>query len=69
SVSSQQGKQQSTRLFLPGDHPRLDDVCAVMSERLDVPPERLSRSLDPLPDRYPLAWGLALKEGMADYAR
>ncbi|MED5043468.1 pilus assembly protein PilM [Geobacillus stearothermophilus] len=69
SFSIQQGKQQITRLFLTGDHPRLDDVFAVMSERLDVPPERLSRSLDPLPDRYHLAWGLALKEGMADHDR
>ncbi|MBB6282834.1 type IV pilus biogenesis protein PilM [Geobacillus subterraneus] len=66
SFSLQQGKQQITRLFLTGDHPQLADAFVALAERLDVSPERLSHSLDPLPDRYHLAWGLALKEGMTD---
>ncbi|MGP3559636.1 type IV pilus biogenesis protein PilM [Geobacillus sp. BK01] len=66
SFSLQQGKQQITRLFLTGDHPQLHGVFAALAERLDVLPEQLAQPLDPLPDRYHLAWGLALKEGMAD---
>ncbi|WP_445612791.1 type IV pilus biogenesis protein PilM [Geobacillus sp. YF-1] len=63
SFSIQQGEQSITRLFLAGDHPRLDDVFAALVEQVDVPVERLRPSLDPLPDRFHLAWGLALKEG------
>jgi len=66
SFSLQQGKQQVTRLFLTGDHPQLGDVFAALTERLDLPVERLAASLDPLPERYYLAWGLALKEGIAN---
>ncbi|WPZ17557.1 pilus assembly protein PilM [Geobacillus subterraneus] len=66
SFSLRQGKQQITRLFLTGDHPQLADAFAALTERLDVSPERLSRPLAPLPDRYHLTWGLTLKEGMND---
>ncbi|MGG2952997.1 type IV pilus biogenesis protein PilM [Geobacillus stearothermophilus] len=66
SFSLQQGKQSITRLFLAGDHPELGHVFTALTERLEVPVERLSASLDPLPDRFHLAWGLALKEGRAD---
>lgn len=66
SFSLQQGKQSITRLFLAGDHPELEHVFTALTERLDVSVERLSAPLDPLPDRFHLAWGLALKEGRAD---
>ncbi|PJW18839.1 type IV pilus biogenesis protein PilM [Geobacillus sp. WSUCF-018B] len=66
SFSLQQGKQSITRLFLAGDHPELGHVFTALTERLEMPVERLSASLDPLPDRFHLAWGLALKEGRAD---
>ncbi|MBR2517239.1 pilus assembly protein PilM [Geobacillus sp.] len=66
SFSIQQGKQSITRVFLAGDHPELSHVFTALTERLEVPVERLRASLDPLPERFHLAWGLALKEGRAD---
>jgi type IV pilus assembly protein PilM len=70
SFSIHQGKQQITRVFLMGDHPRLSHVYQSLQERLDVPVELLSVAMASTMDvRYHLAWGLALKEGNDDVRR
>uniref|UniRef100_C5D5I3 Pilus assembly protein PilM n=1 Tax=Geobacillus sp. (strain WCH70) TaxID=471223 RepID=C5D5I3_GEOSW len=67
SFSIHQGKQQITRVFLMGDHPRLSRVYQALQERLDVPVEQLSAAMASAVDaRYHLAWGLGLKEGNDD---
>jgi type IV pilus assembly protein PilM len=67
SFSIHQGKQQITRVFLMGDHPRLSHVYQALQERLDVPVEQLSAAMASAVDaRYHLAWGLGLKEGNDD---
>jgi type IV pilus assembly protein PilM len=67
SFSIHQGKQQITRVFLMGDHPRLSHIYQALQERLDVPVEQLSAAMASAVDaRYHLAWGLGLKEGNDD---
>lgn len=64
--SLHQGQKQVSKILLNGDHPMLAKIKLDMKERFDVPLETISydeqeKLEEPLPQRFYLSLGLALK--------